>query len=1649
MFSSLSRCLRIFIFIFPLSFMLGCGGVWNEDQPEEKKKKVLQIDSKKSCFKKMQPRMQKFFGQGISEKEVRLFWQCLEKGVLDFSKYVEGSDQKMYQQEELISLLEKYVTKAPISQKSLSYVLEIKALFLGGDEKSLSQEEIHRLLYLIKDFTSLSLQIRPYADILFHDKDWDKKDLERQAHFQEGSRQFLLVQRSVAQLLEKGGKSYEISRFPHFLESLQALVRPSKKWKFVSTVKRYLPLVHALKSRVIGQPRDTILSNQWSGFVDLLSIGFVQHLRADVMKGASEDIWSSESKKHLLHIVKDMNRFFRHISEKYGKYYFSVDDLNDVLEKMNVFWPDRASISYVVEPLMTFKALLVGGSKTVLRVDELHRIPQWVDLIYKIYSDLSPYMSIYKLHWQPKAFSQSEQLQLERAITALQISSHKIQAHLFRNKKPYQLSSLVDLINLTQDKPLSRDFYNLIFQYKKIFVGGNHLAIQGKEWQSFIQLTQNFWGNYVRYHYYHKYQKGFSFYFSKYGIDSLQKIFLNLSKNFKHHKFNYISTKQVTDFFVQVSQFVNPKGVDKDFILKIFDMKPLLLGGDRQKITKNELTKAITLLEDLKHYSSVLPRLGSYLSPSFHRQSKVNDRDWNSFLQGSERFLRYFSGTIEKTRSQVSISDLHYFVNKTLKNKADISLSLEQVKHLRFLITGKKGKSFDSSEFAIFLKRASQIYLSYISGLRLGEGKIEFILASLAKPISKILQDDQRVLRSKDLAQVIQPLWAESSAVNRVKSWIISAKSIVLSEQSVFWTTESFAQIPKKIMQWSGLGRRLVQYNDVLSLQGNVTLERFTQFEKDWGEIFNLMGRYIDSSKGTLKISHLSSLLEMLHQLGGVSIPPALLDRNFLHKTTHLFFAGSPTQVSRDQWPRVFEGISSVFTEFARWRLFKKSSEKSFVSHSMDWSGLFNSLAQVARSHPQKSLEWSRVLAFLEKLQEHYPEASLFPKSWSHEIPALKVMFVGGTRQKWRVRDIELTPVVVQRAYQFSRDLQPHIPLLSMETLSWDQGMSQYDKILDIFIKWARTFDTSGGILNLDQFPTMAPHIGEEIFSNSWFKIVAILERYGDLIKDLKKAFIGGEREMIRPGQWERTFHLGTVAYFAIWQWETHMVQQNLMRSPSLNRLREMADMHLEQTQKVLQEKDSKHIDVSELSEVVRSLRQLGFLPEKVSVHVMTKSLSVILKKIIARDESLPLNVVLTPQGVDKILFYMKKWLDSQSFIAFLFEKEDQTHSLAEIRKVWRARLLEWKKQSWQEQPKWGLFNLDINRLKNILNVDFSMAQDSEGLFHFAQKYQLEEINYSYNDLTSLNGFSFLVSFFFDGYVSKDSRKLTQDGFHQVYQDFKELAYAFEAFDPRVDGTWKVLALGADMFTYHSDGDGKISHEEAVSLVTQLLSGSVHTLGIQNNLSSTCALDKVDIYQKSILSFPCLSVSLFSEISNRFRSSLGLRKGLQSLFEQEKETWQWKLSNKRYRREIHNDVDENDSEWDEDEIAKIIAKLDRRQWMKEGEYEFSQLRSFVQITFFVEVLFQRFDSNGDDLLSKDEILRSFPLFDRVLLEVSELEDREKRRSLLTYIMSHRKVPDGFWSEMGFMTWHSWNDQVFHVDRRDMIKTFTELMSALN
>ncbi len=397
-------------------FLMGCSrGLWNQplrEEPPPREFKGIQIGFEKKCLADLLPTMEKFMEGTATADKVSEQWTCFGKALNTFLENVKGArNEEVFTAREIAGFFEFFFLQdLKISDELLREVMHIKQLAVGGDVDVLTREEIRELIRFSGQMNRISLKLLPYMGI--YALKWKLSGVRRleadTEHFENANQTLQEVARELSDRIGSHQSSYRLSSFVVLLKELEKLYGQS--WSIVSQLEKGLPLIQKLKSALTGGDEDQIDSKEWRRFAILTARGYLQYLRYHYFVQNSDPSLRSSILVFVTRSIDDLFSFLGDMVREKKEQKFTVQELNEVLGKLEDVFPEFHLPPPLVEQAMKVKQLFFGGGLDSWTAHDFDRARAKVNKLRQINQQILEHADYYSMNWDRVGLKRSELL---------------------------------------------------------------------------------------------------------------------------------------------------------------------------------------------------------------------------------------------------------------------------------------------------------------------------------------------------------------------------------------------------------------------------------------------------------------------------------------------------------------------------------------------------------------------------------------------------------------------------------------------------------------------------------------------------------------------------------------------------------------------------------------------------------------------------------------------------------------------------------------------------------------------------------------------------------------------------------------------------------------------------------------------------------------------------------------------------------------------------------------------------------------------------------------------------------------------------------------------------------------------------------------
>ncbi|MGE3386947.1 MAG: hypothetical protein AB7K41_09485 [Bdellovibrionales bacterium] len=316
-------------------FLLGCAGEneFSTVPPDVK------FDSPKfQCLSKADEVLTDYLNGNLTNSEVQSFWNCLDMAVVQFVKFVRGSEGQNYKPQEMAKFLDTYfLDNRGLAQHSelLAEFMEIKRLFVGGSLERVSHTDLYyRTRELLMEFKSITMELNPHMKTLHLGLSGENSKALLGSEVEAATLALQRAGERLGHLFKKGNYFYSFSHLQALLTELEKFVQKTSPDFTLANTRKYIPLFSEFKNLVVAPPYDLIRNEDWNRLLESMSsiLGWIVQYRFYI---EDEDWGQGDSFEALSRIARGALSELEKGLDKQDKKEFSFIDLDRLVVQLD------------------------------------------------------------------------------------------------------------------------------------------------------------------------------------------------------------------------------------------------------------------------------------------------------------------------------------------------------------------------------------------------------------------------------------------------------------------------------------------------------------------------------------------------------------------------------------------------------------------------------------------------------------------------------------------------------------------------------------------------------------------------------------------------------------------------------------------------------------------------------------------------------------------------------------------------------------------------------------------------------------------------------------------------------------------------------------------------------------------------------------------------------------------------------------------------------------------------------------------------------------------------------------------------------------------------------------------------------------------
>lgn len=653
------------------------------------------------------------------------------------------------------------------------------------------------------------------------------------------------------------------------------------------------------------------------------------------------------------------------------------------------------------------------------------------------------------------------------------------------------------------------------------------------------------------------------------------------------------------------------------------------------------------------------------------------------------------------------------------------------------------------------------------------------------------------------------------------------------------------------------------------------------------------------------------------------------------------------------------------------------------------------------------------------------------------EIMRLKQLAIGGETDRIRRTELqsirELFTVFEEEALR----LQPWVRLLTMkmsqsefDSLIEEQGEYAFDEAVSAFKmsvpRLARILATGGGNYSLIHLESFLKEL-DLVFGDSWSGPRWALDQLG-LLSAAKALALDADGSQIQAKEWTAVGDVVSRVYSIVLRFHYLLADKDLFFGEGLSQLDTAVGELNTLVAQAIQRKPNQVISYQLINDFVEQLTGAVVGPElrrrfvlPLTAPTIQQLAPVLLGRLVTPlilgegEEQVdpndpetvfgyrPLSRGLEISHLNFMFERFRYWVSSQRKFEqiealYMATQQPPTSFLAKFgwgRMTSPLSAAELPLDFFREQ--WLQVMDPANPVEQDIGVLLSMpippSTEADGTMMFKAR---EAITYTRKSFSDLNWKQLAVRLIGNGYVSDpvahQYRGILLSQFEQVFLDFKNLAVDLDFIEPEEQSIYKTGFFVSSVFLFSSDGDDRLSFQEAVDLFVVSFGTDPVRAPVNDAVALNCApITPTPFGTKPWYQADCWRFHYRLIAPNSFLQVPG---------------WGRELS--QY----------SDPQWDL--LIASLAQASRQPNSIAGTVQPAEMSRPFSVQLYIEALFTRWDTDRDLILSFSEAEAAYPLFFPLLKQASGLPD-EDVLAVYAWVLANGRPPTSLAEKVRFQT----------------------------
>lgn len=689
----------------------------------------------------------------------------------------------------------------------------------------------------------------------------------------------------------------------------------------------------------------------------------------------------------------------------------------------------------------------------------------------------------------------------------------------------------------------------------------------------------------------------------------------------------------------------------------------------------------------------------------------------------------------------------------------------------------------------------------------------------------------------------------------------------------------------------------------------------------------------------------------------------------------------------------------------------------SETEHDEFYACLDKALSTFALHADGKSKDWFEPEELGNFLTKYFLKGKKISPGLAHQATTLKQAMIGGDSDKITREELRRVIALFGTIKKSTALLLPVMPVRVSSFLAKGYTSDQFE---DAVSRFTRAVTLVGDHIQTEQKPYHFDNLaallkelqvflyeGTEIPEDHW---THTLLKVSEVIRPTKAIFVSPPRDQITAADWPKIYRLAP-RYFASFLRAQFYLKSafSTFSASNLDRVERFFADFVSIFEFVLEQHPSQQISSAEIDDFLHTLYAQKMLPSR------PETAKAFLRALFGRllgGPAAAADFAITKDSLNRFKNTMRFALEGFHGIAALYrvgEGEPQALTAEQVEKVPNETLL----RATRVQSDISLEAIEA--VKRSVREVRTVFSGKSFVVRIPLGHEKEPITYSH--LLKIHGLRSMNRMLMQAYGS-GKETLSESELNRFLDDIFPLLTELGLADSGLRDSIGKRLFEASLFLYASDGKKSLTMPEALELESLILSTMNLAPRIHKAVADTCQVPWPKASKRPIPS-ACFQKQ-FLRHSRQFWSYIP---GLASF-----------MGSKPAR--------------EQEELFATMAKFLRKGKSSTDDYTLSDAQAFVLLPYYIELLFSRFDKNGDGFLENSEADRAYPVFQPFLAQKAGekgIHDPKTHKAIFNFLLAYRQLPDD--DKVGFvLRRYLLGAKEFKVDRGQVVDIFSKLLS---